>query len=183
MAFCGRALKVRAARQGVRDVAREKHRAVLFGVAGVAWLGLVAWLLLLREAELRGYAALGHGRVTASQFVRSAGAMAGGGLTEADQEIHEIHEIHEIEMLSLAAEETGGVISVEARWRVLGTVGHAEHLHVRGNAYVADLILEPVDGAWKLTGLTLTDVDRSEAGTTQASTEADWHAPQGIGQP
>lgn len=52
---------------------------------------------------------------------------------------------------------------------MLGTVGYSEHLHVRGNAYSAELTIEPVDGAWRITAFELTDVDRTDAGTTVAA--------------
>ena len=93
-------------------------------------------------------------------YLERLGAMAGGGL-EPDQTIHEM------ELLSLAARSGDDVVTIDAKWRVLGTVGHAEHMHVRGNAYSAALTLEPVDGEWRLTGFALKDVDRTDAGGLQ----------------
>jgi hypothetical protein len=100
-------------------------------------------------------------------YLERVGAMAQAGL-EPDQDIHEM------ELLDLRSNPSGGTVQVSAKWRVLGTVGHAEHLHVRGNAYAADLVLSPVDDAWRLTGFTLTDVDRTEAGTMQPKVEGPW---------
>lgn len=93
-------------------------------------------------------------------YLERLGAMAGGGL-EPDQTIHEM------ELLGLAARSKDNVVTIDAKWRVLGTVGHAEHMHVRGNAYSAELTLEPVEGEWRLTGFTLKDVDRTDAGGLQ----------------
>ncbi len=93
-------------------------------------------------------------------YLERVGAMADGGL-EPDQTIHEM------EMLRIGGRRDGGTVRLDARWRVLGTVGHAEHLHVRGNVYAAELVVEPVDGAWRMTGFTLNDVDRSGAGGMQ----------------
>lgn len=92
-------------------------------------------------------------------YLERAGAMAGGGLDSADQTIHEV------ELLNMAVDREGDVLSVDATWRVLGTVGHAEHMHVRGNVYSALLAIAPADGGWRITGFTLLDVDRSDAGT------------------
>ena len=42
-----------------------------------------------------------------------------------------------------------------AKWTALGTVGHWGHIHTRENLYDANITAEPVDGAWKITGLEL----------------------------
>lgn len=94
-------------------------------------------------------------------YLERVGAMAGGGLDaseEADQEIHTM------EMLRIDTSREGERFVWDARWRVVGTVGHTTHLHVRGNIYAANLTVAPVDGAWRITGFDLTDVDRAEAG-------------------
>ncbi|MEM9754403.1 MAG: hypothetical protein AAF914_00335 [Pseudomonadota bacterium] len=99
-------------------------------------------------------------------YLERVGAMAGGGLdasAEADQEIHTM------EMLRIRAARSDETFTWDARWRVVGTVGHATHLHVRGNIYAAVLTVEPVDGAWRITDFELTDVDRSEAGQMVAA--------------
>ncbi|MFZ4765467.1 MAG: hypothetical protein ACOYMN_10980 [Roseimicrobium sp.] len=41
----------------------------------------------------------------------------------------------------------------EGQWTALGSVGHWGHMHQRINRYTARLTVEPVNGAWKLTGL------------------------------
>lgn len=47
-----------------------------------------------------------------------------------------------------------------ARWTALGTVGHWGHIHTRKNWYHANIIVEPVEGAWKITGLELLEEKR-----------------------
>ena len=47
--------------------------------------------------------------------------------------------------------------SEHVTWQVEGTVEHWGHIHTRVNEYAADLQIEPVDGAWKITAL---NVDR-----------------------
>jgi len=105
-------------------------------------------------------------------YLERVGAMARGGLTEGDQEIHEM------ELISLSTRPEGNDLIMDATWRVIGTVGHAEHMHVRGNTYTADLRLTPVGGAWRFTGFTLRDVDRSDAGEMIPAEEDrnDWWA-------
>ncbi|ABD56023.1 hypothetical protein [Jannaschia sp. CCS1] len=99
-------------------------------------------------------------------YLERVGAMVGGGLDpseEADQQIHTM------EMIRIDQDQNGETFIWNSRWRVVGTVGHATHMHVRGNTYAAVLTVEPVDGAWRLTGFELTDVDRSEAGELVAA--------------
>ncbi|MDF1727814.1 MAG: hypothetical protein P1U53_08695 [Sulfitobacter sp.] len=96
-------------------------------------------------------------------YLERVGAMAGGGLETADQELHAM------ELEALSSRRTGNSLRMNVSWRVVGTVGHATHLHVRGNTYAADMVLEPVEGAWRITDFDLTDVDRSDAGVMVAS--------------
>ena len=108
-----------------------------------------------------GLAQVAAGEALEALYLERVGAMAGGGLdpaAEADQQIHEM------EMLRIDTARDGEVFTWDARWRVVGTVGHATHLHVRGNIYAAILGVAPVDGAWRITDFELTDVDRTDAG-------------------
>lgn len=95
-------------------------------------------------------------------YLERVGAMVGGGLSEADQELHAM------ELEGLSARQNGTAFEMNVKWRVVGTVGHATHLHVRGNTYAADMTVEPVDGAWRMTRFGLTDVDRTDAGVVVA---------------
>ena len=42
-----------------------------------------------------------------------------------------------------------------SKWTAMGTVGHWGHIHTRENQYEANITVEPVDGAWKITDLEL----------------------------
>lgn len=110
-------------------------------------------------------------------YLERIGAMAGGGLTESDQEIHEM------EVIRLDTRRAGDRLHMDARWRVIGTVGHAEHMHVRGNIYAADFLVEPVAGAWRFTEFTLRDVDRTGAGETFAAPPDPATAPTTVPTP
>ena len=50
--------------------------------------------------------------------------------------------------------------AVKTTWTVAGTVEHWGHIHTRTNQYQAIFYLEPVDDAWKLTGMNLLDEQR-----------------------
>lgn len=91
-------------------------------------------------------------------YLERLGAMVGGGLDEADQELHAM------ELAGLSSRQEGETFRMNVTWRVVGTVGHATHMHVRGNTNAADLTIAPVDGAWRITSFDLTDVDRTDAG-------------------
>ncbi|WP_425037927.1 hypothetical protein [Primorskyibacter sp. S187A] len=105
-------------------------------------------------------ASVTHGEALEYLYLERVGAMAGGGLEEADQTIHEI------KLLNTQVARDSGSLLIDASWQVIGTVGHAEHLHVRGNTYSADLTVAPVDGAWRITDFQLLDVNRDMAGET-----------------
>lgn len=101
-----------------------------------------------------------HGDALEYLYLERVGAMAGGGLEEADQTIHEI------KLLDTQVANDGATLAIDASWQVIGTVGHAEHLHVRGNTYSAELSVSPVDGAWRITDFELLEVNRDTAGET-----------------
>ena len=50
-----------------------------------------------------------------------------------------------------------------AKWTALGLVGHWGHIHIRQNQYEANITVEPVDGAWKITGLELLEEKRIDS--------------------
>lgn len=50
-----------------------------------------------------------------------------------------------------------------AKWTAMGTVGHWGHIHTRKNQYDANITVEPVDGAWKITDLELLEEKRIES--------------------
>jgi hypothetical protein len=42
-------------------------------------------------------------------------------------------------------------------------VGHWGHIHIRKNQYEANIIVEPVKGVWKITGLELLEEKRVDS--------------------
>lgn len=140
-----------------------------FDQARVEFYRLAPALLLVvydafgRTQEVEIYdtlASVADGEALEKLYLERIGAMKGGGLEEADQMIHEI------KLLSSSVSGADGALVIDASWQVIGTVGHAEHLHVRGNTYSADLTVAPVGDAWKITGFELLDVNRDAAGET-----------------
>ena len=105
-------------------------------------------------------ASVTHGEALEYLYLERVGAMKGGGLDEVDQTIHEI------KLLNTQVAPENSSLVIGASWQVVGTVGHTEHLHVRGNTYSADLIVSPVEGAWRITDFELLDVNRDTAGET-----------------
>lgn len=105
-------------------------------------------------------ASVTHGEALEYLYLERVGAMKGGGLDEVDQTIHEIS------LLNTKVTRENSALAIDASWQVIGTVGHAEHLHVRGNTYSADLTVAPVEGAWRITDFKLLDVNRDTAGET-----------------
>lgn len=121
------------------------------------------------EAEVYDtLAEVAAGEALEALYLERMGAMVGGGLDASDQTIHEMR------LLELATRQSGERLAMDARWQVIGIVGHDEHQHVRGNAYAADLTVEPVDGAWRITGFTLSGVDRTLAGTAAEAPTSWW---------
>jgi hypothetical protein len=49
------------------------------------------------------------------------------------------------------------------KWTAMGSVGHWGHIHIRKNQYEANIAVEPVDGAWKITSLELLEEKRIDS--------------------
>jgi hypothetical protein len=96
-------------------------------------------------------AIVSSGAALEALYLERAGTMADGGLT-SDQTVHELN------LTEVEASRRGAVLTVDVRWEVIGTVGHEEHQHLRGNSYAARLTVEPVDGAWRITAFELVSV-------------------------
>ena len=133
---------------------------------------LVVYDAFARTEETEIYdtlAAAANGQALETLYLERAGAMVGGGLTESDQSIHEMR------LANVSSRQTGETFRLDAEWEVIGTVGHSEHLHVRGNTYRANLTIEPVEGAWKITDFELIDVDRGTAGEVFEAERSWWN--------
>ena len=66
--------------------------------------------------------------------------------------------IQDVEVSSLKDHPLG--LLFHAKWTALGTVGHWGHIHTRENQYEANITVEPVDAAWKITDLELLEEKR-----------------------
>ncbi|MGF1561027.1 MAG: hypothetical protein ACFB3T_02475 [Geminicoccaceae bacterium] len=104
-----------------------------------------------------GLARVADGDALEQLYLERAGAVAESGLTSSQS-------IHEMRIIGIETRYAGEGLEMAAQWQVIGSVEHGEHAHVRGNAYSADLRIEPVAGAWRITGFDLRDVDRTQAG-------------------
>jgi hypothetical protein len=71
--------------------------------------------------------------------------------------------VKEIEILDVGVEnldEQPLGLLFHAKWTAMGTVGRWGHIHMRKNQYEANITVEPIDGAWKITGLELLEEKR-----------------------
>jgi hypothetical protein len=69
--------------------------------------------------------------------------------------------VKDIEIIKLAAVSgNDGAIEADVTWKVAGSVGHWGHVHQRQNQYEAKLIISPVAGVWKLTGMEVFSEER-----------------------
>lgn len=69
--------------------------------------------------------------------------------------------IQDVQVSSLKTRPLG--LLFHAKWTALGTVGHWGHIHTRENLYDANITVEPVDGAWKITELELLEEKRIDS--------------------
>lgn len=70
--------------------------------------------------------------------------------------------VKEVEVLEATHEPLRGEqgFRSRAKWNVSGSVGHWGHIHQRVNQYEADLTLQVLDGAWKITSLNVLQEER-----------------------
>lgn len=71
--------------------------------------------------------------------------------------------VKDLEVLEVAPTEPfqeGPGIPFKVKWQVNGSVGHWGHVHQRQNQYEAKLNIQPIEKAWKITGLELLDEKR-----------------------
>jgi len=155
---------------GLEPMGPQAARGELFTLLPA--LLLVVYDAFGRSEEAEIYDALAvvaAGEALETLYLERAGAMVDGGLTESDQTIHEMR------LTSASSRQSGETFQLDAQWEVIGTVGHSEHLHVRGNTYSASLTIAPVEGAWKITDFELTDVDRQTAGELVKAERSWWN--------
>ena len=71
--------------------------------------------------------------------------------------------VEKVEIQDVSAEKIDGrpmAYAFTSNWTAYGTVGHWGHIHARKNQYEAIVTVEPVEGAWKITGLELLEEKR-----------------------
>lgn len=57
-------------------------------------------------------------------------------------------------------EKNGQRLTLDTRWSAFGMVGHSGHEHRRVNRYHALITIEPISGAWRISGFELLDEKR-----------------------
>ena len=70
-------------------------------------------------------------------------------------------EILAVDVKSLVDHPLGRLF--HAKWTATGTVGHWGHIHMRKNQYEANIAVQPVGGAWKITDLELLEEKRIDS--------------------
>jgi len=70
--------------------------------------------------------------------------------------------VKDVEILEATYEPlpSGTGFTSEARWNVSGSVGHWGHIHQRMNQYRAEVTVESIDGAWRITNLDVLEEER-----------------------
>ncbi len=70
--------------------------------------------------------------------------------------------VKDVEILEASYEplSSGTGFTTEARWNVAGSVGHWGHIHQRINQYRAEVTVESIDNAWRITGLEVLEEER-----------------------
>jgi hypothetical protein len=73
--------------------------------------------------------------------------------------------VKEIAVMDVRVENNPGdsrALDLRSKWTAMGTVGHWGHIHTRQNQYEAIVTVQPIEGAWKITGLELLEEKRIE---------------------
>jgi hypothetical protein len=56
----------------------------------------------------------------------------------------------EMQAIEIEPADSANAFRANATWNVHGSVGHWGHVHTRSNQYQAELLIQAVDGRWKL---------------------------------
>ncbi|MEL6583850.1 MAG: hypothetical protein AAFQ36_08445 [Pseudomonadota bacterium] len=74
-----------------------------------------------------------------------------------------VQAVHDVTLNTLSATWTSDrSVVMEADWQILGTVGHAEHQHQRGNSYAATLTFTLMGPGFRVTEFDLHSIRRDE---------------------
>jgi hypothetical protein len=73
--------------------------------------------------------------------------------------------VKEVEILDVDVDQLDSRLGLlfHASWTAMGSVGHWGHIHIRKNQYEANITVEPVEGAWKITDLELLEERRIDS--------------------
>lgn len=66
----------------------------------------------------------------------------------------------EMQSIELVAADEPNAFRANATWNVHGSVGHWGHVHIRSNQYQAELLIQAIDGRWKLVEMTVLQEQR-----------------------
>jgi hypothetical protein len=72
--------------------------------------------------------------------------------------------VEEVVVESAEPSRAGKGYVFDTTWTAGGSVGHWGHVHMRINRFQANVTIEPVDGAWKITGMEVLDEVRIDPG-------------------
>ena len=75
-------------------------------------------------------------------------------IEEAEGTKATVEDLTQDEVPIIIRPDEGTTIDIDAQWSVLGIVAHEAHVHRRKNQYHATYTLAPVQGLWKITGIT-----------------------------
>ena len=98
-----------------------------------------------------------HGELLSDIYLQNRKSMTVAQAGGARARVKQI-DIQDVDVHPAADRPLG--LRFDARWTALGTVGHWGHIHSRKNQYHADITVEPMDGAWKITALELLEEKR-----------------------
>ena len=66
----------------------------------------------------------------------------------------------DLQSLDIRPAEDSAAFRADATWHVNGSVGHWGHVHTRSNRYRADLLIQAIDGRWKLVDMAVLEEER-----------------------
>ncbi len=98
-----------------------------------------------------------HGDLLSDIYLQNRKSMVVTQAGGARARVKEV-EILDVEVNHLKDRPLG--LLFRANWTAMGSVGHWGHIHIRKNQYEADITVEPMDGAWKITNLDLIEEKR-----------------------
>lgn len=66
----------------------------------------------------------------------------------------------DLQSIDIKAAEAPGAFRADATWHVNGSVGHWGHVHTRSNRYRANLVVQAIEGRWKLVDMEVLEEER-----------------------